>query len=434
MPEKFYSADELKEINYLRRAESGDVFCMHELGSLLEARGEIDSNTGAEYWYRRAAQKGSKAGQRKLAALLSRSENTSTLNSETATSVETKTVQADEYELRTRAESGDSTDSFRYAMHLKSKGALSGGVHGAEYWFRQAGAQGHPGAKTELELVKIKNIEARRDNHLHSKNAALRVSGALSSGYPDYLKDPSKRGESPTLSDLWIDQNAQVATEDWLTEIIDRAEFLREYLRKTVDNKCSLELADNVVLSVELFNSTVTGLLESDRKLIEVKFDLNSLETTNPIESFEERLTFGLALSWFIDLSIVLKSFRTSTDIYTMKLPDKWPANSNPISIGVRYLPTPRFASAQEAIRRGEGVKKVIHSVAGHIRTLSHGMKPSGEARNRAPKYLRSQLKRDETYVRPHIRGEDESRRAYEIRLSKYSACAHALVELKDRS
>jgi hypothetical protein len=267
MSDKPLSADELKEINYLRRAESGDVFCMHELGSLLEARGAIDSKTGAEHWYRRAAQKGSKAGQIKLATLLNRAENKSVVNLETETSVEIETDRVDEYELRTRAESGDSTDSFRYAMYLKNIGALSGGAHGAEYWFRRARDQGHPGAATELELVKIENLEARRNNRLHSNNAALRASGVLSSGYPYYLKDPSKRDESPTLSDLWINKNTQMASEEWLTEIIDRAEFLRKYLRKTVDNKCSLELADNVVLSVEMFSSTVTGLLESSRKL-----------------------------------------------------------------------------------------------------------------------------------------------------------------------
>ena len=69
--------------------------------------------------------------------------------------------------------------------------------------------------------------------------------------------------------------------------------------------------------------------------------------------------------------------------------------------------------------------------MAGHIRTLGYGMNPSGEARDRAPKYLRSQMKRNETFVRPHSRGEDEDRKAYELRLSRYSACAHALVELK---
>ena len=113
MSEKFVPANELKEISYLRRAESGDVFCMHELGSLLEARGAIDSNTGAEYWYRRAVQKGSKLGLKKLTLLLNRTENINALNSESATSVEAETDQAAEYELRISAESGDSTDSYR---------------------------------------------------------------------------------------------------------------------------------------------------------------------------------------------------------------------------------------------------------------------------------------------------------------------------------
>ena len=63
----------------------------------------------------------------------------------------------------------------------------------------------------------------------------------------------------------------------------------------------------------------VTGHLESSRKLIEVKFDLDLLETMKPINSSQERLTFGLALSWFIDLSIVLKSVRTSSGIFMIK-------------------------------------------------------------------------------------------------------------------
>ena len=428
MSEKFVSRNKFLEINYRRLAESGDIFCMHELGSLLEARGAIDSKTGAEYWYRRAAHLGSKAGQIKLDALLSKTANIDASHPKRVQSFGPDGGQIDEWELRAWAESGDSTDSFRYAMHLKNKGALSGGAHGAEYWFRRARDQGHLGAAAELELVKSANVEVLRANKLGLRATASQVNRV--SGF-DYLKDPNKRGESPTLSDLWIDQNAQLATEEWLTEIIDRAEFLRKYLRKTVDNKYSLELADNVVLSVELFSNIVTGHLESSRKLVEVKFDLNLLETIKPINSFQERLTFGLALSWFIDLSIVLKSVRTSTGIFIMKPSGKWSTNLNPTSIGVRYVPTPRFLSAQEAIKRGEGVGKVIHSVEGHIRTLSDGMKPSGEARDRAPKYLKSQMKKDETYVRPHSRGEDESRRVYEIRLSKYSACAHALADLK---
>jgi hypothetical protein len=432
MSEKPVSRDELREINYRRRADSGDIFCMHELGSILETRGEIDSITGAEYWYRRAIQLGSKAGQKKLDALLGQAPNINALQSKNATSVGSQGTQLDEYELLTRAESGDSTDSYRYAMHLKNGGASGGGpnVH-CEYWFRRARDQGHLGAATELELVKSASVEALRAVLTNKFDPRASTSQVEDASVFDYLKDPYGRGENATVSDLWIKEKAQLATEEWLTEIFDRAEFMKKYLRKSIDKKIALELADNVVLSVELSGNIVTGHLESSRKLIEVKFDLDSLETTKPINDSHKRLAFGLALSWFIDLSIVLKSVRTSSSIFIIKPLGIRSTNSNPTNVGVRYVPTPRFHSAQQSIGSGEGVKKVRHSVSGHKRTLGDGLKPSSKARNRAPKYLKSHMKQNETWVRPHSRGEDEDRKRYELRLSKYSACAHALVELK---
>ena len=309
MSEKPVSRNELREINYRLRAESGDIFCMHELGSLLEARGEIDSNIGAEYWYRRAVQSGSKLGLKKLSSLLNRTENS--LKSENETNVGSQGAQVDEYELRTKAESGDSTDIYRYAIHLKNKVALSGGAHGAEYWFRRARDQGHLDAAIELERVKSANVKALRGNKFVPRASTSQVNDVSDFDHRSNLIGPNRRGANASVSDLWIRENAQLATEEWLTEIIDRAEFMRKYLRKGIDKKNALELVDNVVLSVELSGNIVTGHLESSRKLIEVKFDLDLLETMKPINSSQERLTFGLALSWFIDLSIVLKSVRT---------------------------------------------------------------------------------------------------------------------------
>ena len=410
-----------REEIYRRRAQLGHVISMQRLGTLLEKRGAIDSVAGAEYWYRQAASKGSELGRLKLDVLL-KNKALGLLNLRDATTVEYQEAQVNEYKLRAQAELGDSTDSFRYAMHLKTKGLLGNGVHGAEYWFRRARDQGHLGAAEELELVKSANREARSANRFGPEVTGVHI---------DYFKDPDNRDGNATKSDLWIEGNAQLATEEWLTEIVDRAEFLRKYLRKSLDKKFALELSDGVILSVAYFGNIVTGHLESSRKLYEVKFELNSFESTKPIQSFQERLTFGLALSWFIDLSIVFKSIKTSNGIYReIPLSARSPS-SNTTDVLIRYVPTPRFYLAQEAIGKGEGVKKCIHSVAGHLRTLGYGMKPSGEARDRAPKYLRSQMKKNETFVRPHSRGEDEDRRAYEIRLSKFSACAHALVELK---
>lgn len=339
-------------------------------------------------------------------------------------------VPLDDYELRVRAESGDSTDSYRYAMHLKNKGALSGGVHGAEYWFRRARDQGHLWAATELELVKTENVEALRAIKDAKENQ--NVNGAPDLDHPDFLKDPNRRGEDVTPSDLWIKQNAELASEEWLTEIIDRTEFVKKSLRKSIDKRFELELIADVVLSVGMFGNIVIGHLESSRLFIEVKYDLVSLETTKPITSSYERLALGLALSWFIDLSIVIKSVRTINDIFTIRPVGKGSTNSNKKNVGIRYVPTPRFHTAQRAIGSSRGVKKVLHSVSGHIRTLGYGKMPSDDARDRAPKYLRSHMTRNETYVRSHSRGEDKDRREYELRLSKFSASAHALAELNE--
>jgi hypothetical protein len=62
---------------------------------------------------------------------------------------------------------------------------------------------------------------------------------------------------------------------------------------------------------------------------------------------------------------------------------------------------------------------------------LADGHSPSEEARKRAPGFIRSRLKANQTYVRPHDRGAEESAiNEYQIRLSKYSATANALGEL----
>ena len=80
--------EHLLEIHYRQKAESGDRFSMHKLGSVLEARGAVDSKTGAEYWYRRAIELGSEVGQQKLNALLEK--NSVLLMDTTETSVDSE--------------------------------------------------------------------------------------------------------------------------------------------------------------------------------------------------------------------------------------------------------------------------------------------------------------------------------------------------------
>ena len=60
----------------------------------------------------------------------------------------------DDYGLREAADKGDPMSMFAYAIYLKNKSLLSGGVHGAEHWFRKACEHEYPGACEELKLVK----------------------------------------------------------------------------------------------------------------------------------------------------------------------------------------------------------------------------------------------------------------------------------------
>jgi SAM-dependent methyltransferase len=60
----------------------------------------------------------------------------------------------DDYGLREAADRGDPKSMFAYAIYLKNKNMLSGGVHGAEHWFRKACEHEYPGACEELKLVK----------------------------------------------------------------------------------------------------------------------------------------------------------------------------------------------------------------------------------------------------------------------------------------
>ena len=159
-----------------------------------------------------------------------------------------------------------------------------------------------------------------------------------------------------------------------------------------------------------------------------MKFSARDFEPLSIVKTPIKRLTLGLAISWFVDCTIVLTKressgqliFRSSSAVGSSKQRNE-----------VRYVPTPSFHESERLVKSGERIERVIHSVKGRIRELSYGHSPSDEARERAPKYLRSKLKSNETYVRPHERGvEEKAINEYLFRLSKYSATANALGEL----
>jgi hypothetical protein len=220
----------------------------------------------------------------------------------------------------------------------------------------------------------------------------------------------------------------QKSSSMWLQEIQDRANYLQLLLRKDIGKKHTFEYRDFLSISVEIDDEVITGTLEHRGSSTEVKFSARDFEPLSSVATPIKRLTLGLAISWFVDCTIVLTTmessgqsiFRSSSAVSTSKQRNE-----------VRYVPTPSFHHSEGLIKSGERIERVIHSVKGHIRELADGHSPSDEARERAPKYLRSKLKRNETYVRPHERGvEEKAINEYLIRLSKYSATANALGEL----
>jgi hypothetical protein len=225
-----------------------------------------------------------------------------------------------------------------------------------------------------------------------------------------------------------INELISSASPAWLQEIQDRANYVQPLLRKTLGTRNIFEYRDELSISVDFNGGVVTGLLIYRDMHTEVRFDSEDFEPLSVIKSPLKRLTLGLAISWFIDCTIVLRG--TSTAHETIFHSRQVRGNSHRVN-EVRYVPTPTFHQSERRVRDGERIERVIHSVRGHIRTLDSDHSPSDEARKRAPIYLRSKLKVNETYVRPHERGvEEKSINDYLIRLSKYSATANAFGEL----
>ena len=229
------------------------------------------------------------------------------------------------------------------------------------------------------------------------------------------------------LDDALLNALMDKSSSIWLQEIQDRANYLQPHLRKVLGTKHSFEYRDYLSISVEMNDEVITGTLDHQGSITEVKFSARDFEPLSIVKTPIKRLTLGLAISWFVDCTIVLTRKEFSGRLFHSRAA----VSSSKQSSEVRYVPTPSFHESESAVRNGDRIERVIHSVKAHIRTLGSGQTPSEEARGRAPIYMRAKLKYNETYVRPHERGvEEKSINDYIFRLSKYSATANALGEL----
>lgn len=138
------------------------------------------------------------------------------------------------------------------------------------------------------------------------------------------------------------------------------------------------------------------------------------------------RAAVALALGWFLDVSISLRKSATGTATIRQAAVGNRKA-------GARYIPSPSFAAQVQQASRGTHSAPRLHGVVAHLRTFTNGYQPSARARQNAPARLRATMKKNQTFVRAHLKGQGNLV-LVQNRLSKHSALADVIAALQRRS
>jgi hypothetical protein len=200
------------------------------------------------------------------------------------------------------------------------------------------------------------------------------------------------------------------ASGDWYDEIAGRVMLLKGLLRK-VPQWPTWYVSEQFVV----------GCAEADGKVLAwvglgnvgrvVLFDANTLEPSTKLETPYDLLVHGLAMSWFLDSSLLL-----DRQIETISL------------INDVYRPTKNFSSFVSRQRRFSDEIPRACEVSGHLRLLPRYMNPSHSQRAMAPSYLQARMESQHTYVRPHSRNGEALKLELAEHLSRYSATAAAVA------
>jgi hypothetical protein len=160
---------------------------------------------------------------------------------------------------------------------------------------------------------------------------------------------------------------------------------------------------------------------------MKIEFDAENFDPITYLKSNQLKLAYVLAISWFVDCAISLKSQGARGGSNFEIRHDQ---SSREKSRTVRYVPTPQFSNSVRRVQSGDGVSPVLHHVAGHIRQLPEGFSPSDDAVGRAPSFLRKNMGSRDTYVVGHTRGIEKEIDEFVVHLSKYSMTAHAFAAI----
>jgi hypothetical protein len=138
------------------------------------------------------------------------------------------------------------------------------------------------------------------------------------------------------------------------------------------------------------------------------------------------RAALALALGWYLDVSISLRTSATGTTALRR-------ASTGTATRGARYVPNPSFAQHVNQVKTGNQAPPQLHGVVAHVRTLTSGYKPRARARENAPARLRATMQSNQTFVRAYLKGHGNLA-LLKTHLSKHSALADVLAGLQRRS
>ena len=209
--------------------------------------------------------------------------------------------------------------------------------------------------------------------------------------------------------------------DEWLTEILARADNLTGHLRKVPIWPVTFDGGElTIVLTANDDWALAWAGLKSHG--VVVSFRPADFEVKHR-RHHDAEVAVGLAISWFIDCCIVIER-EAPPGVARAATPS---IGGGQRAAGVTYVPQAAFRGQINAVQTHRLTIPRAHRVKGHVRKLHPGQTPSTDARSHAPAWVRRQMDEDETFVVAHTRGLEVQNTVLRTHLSKYSALADAI-------
>jgi len=214
------------------------------------------------------------------------------------------------------------------------------------------------------------------------------------------------------------------ADEEWLEQVLARAELLHDDLRFTNDFPISVTI-DNLDIELRSEKNVVRVLAANWRSRVRC---VASFSPTNWDVFMRDhpaaRFTTGVGIAFFLDVSLGLHRDERSKEqdryeIHPYRSRYGFASGDTSLSLWLRPGTNSDIRAQHQTPR--------LHRVRGHIRTLPGHMTPKPEAIERAPSFLRRLMGPSDTYVIPHQRGQDQMRRQLVIHLRYTTTLSTAL-------